>query len=129
MPLVSNRRAWPIESRCESTSAVANQSCQISAIRSTVGRLVLTMRSSHQSMSCPYASKGASGRPSPSTGSGPRKRSGPFGLVSERTAPRRLKRRASLRASPGLGPKPARHSSRAASRSPNFPWYTGTSAI
>ena len=42
---------------------VANQSCQISVIRSTSGREVRTILSSHQRWSSPNASFGASGRP------------------------------------------------------------------
>ena len=53
---------------------VANQSCQTSVMRSTSGASVRTMRSSHQQWSWPQASRGASGRPSSSTGAGPVRR-------------------------------------------------------
>ena len=50
---------------------VANQSCQISVIRSTSCWSDRTMRSSHQQWSWPQASAGASALPSSSAGSGP----------------------------------------------------------
>ena len=56
---------------------VANQSCQTSVIRSTSGRDVRTIRSSHQQWSWPHASAGASGRPLSSCGVGPTSFSGP----------------------------------------------------
>ena len=71
---------------------VANQSCQTSVIRSTSGRRVRTIRSSHQRWSWPQASAGASGWPS-TVGAGPSRRSGP-GRVSDRTAPPRPARQA-----------------------------------
>ena len=58
---------WLLTVNCD----VANQSCQISVIRSTNGWLPRTMRSSHQRWSCPIASLGASGLPLESCGSGP----------------------------------------------------------
>jgi hypothetical protein len=49
------RRFWAIISCWEPTPAfeVANQSCQLSVMRSTSGRLVRTIRSSHHRWSCP----------------------------------------------------------------------------
>ena len=56
---------WRIISRCEPTVSfeVANQSCQTSVIRSVSGRLVRTIRSSHQRWSWPNLSSGNSRRP------------------------------------------------------------------
>src|SRR4051794_36521837 len=93
-------------------------------MRSTRGRDVRTMRSSHQTWSWPHASYGASGRPFSSRGAGPTNCSRP-GFVSVATAPCRPSR-ASFSASPLRGPKPARQSSRSASAAPNFPRYAAS---
>src|SRR4051794_36780115 len=102
---------------------VANQSCQTSAMRSTSGRDVRTILSSHQQWSWPQASAGANGRPFESCGFGPTSFSAP-GFRSWWTAPSRPSF-ASAAASPGRGPKPARQSSLSACDAANFPRYTG----
>jgi hypothetical protein len=68
---------WRSISRWEPTPSfeVANQSCHTSVIRSTSGRFVRTIRSSHQRWSCPHWSAGASGRPFWSRGGLPTRRS------------------------------------------------------
>src|SRR5579864_7396794 len=113
-------------SRCEPTPLfdVANQSCQTSAMRSTSGRDVRTIRSSHQTWSWPHASYGASGRPFSSVGAWPTKCSRP-GLVSALTAPCSPSF-ASFSASPLRGPKPARQSSRSASATSKLPLYAAS---
>jgi hypothetical protein len=50
-PRRRNISIWAIARRGESTSVVANQSCQISAIRSSNGCVVRAIRSTHQSTS------------------------------------------------------------------------------
>ena len=64
---------WTSIHFCEPTPSieVANQSCQVSVIRSTSGWFVRTIRSSHQRWSWPQASRGASGAPSSSVGAFP----------------------------------------------------------
>ncbi len=117
---------WFSISRCDATPRfeVANQSCQTSAIRSTIGAVVRTIRSSQTRWSWPTASYGASARPFSSRGSGPISWYA-GGRVSEWTAwtsPLRV----SACASPTRAPKPARQRRRSACSSPNGPSYVGT---
>ena len=112
---------WSSISRCEPTPSfeVANQSCQTSVIRSTSGRDVRTIRSSHQRWSWPQASYGASGCPFSSCGAARRSCSRPGrrervdGAVEAEL--RELRRLAAR------GPKPARQSRRSAWAGPKCP--------
>ncbi len=93
---------------------VANQSCQIRAMRCTKGWSLRTMRSSQKRWSCPKRSSGSSGPAvAPAFGSAPVKVSAPGGEITASTAPSSpIAARAS--GQPGDGPKPARQSNRSA---------------
>ena len=100
---------------------VANQSCQISAMRCTKGWLVRTIRSSQNRWSWPNRSSGSSSAPPGLVrGSAPVKVSAPCGETSDSTAAS-TPIEASSSGQPGEGPKPARHSSRSAWARPKGP--------
>ena len=89
-------------------------------MRSTSGRDVRTIRSSHQQWSWPQASSGASGRPFESCGFGPDELLGP-GIEQRVDGAVQPELRERLRLARARGPKPARQSSRSACGAPNVP--------
>jgi hypothetical protein len=103
-----------------SSLVVANQSCQMSVMRSTSWRSVRTIRSSQEMCAWPHTFSGSSDPLAPSRGAAPVSVSVP-GRVKARTASR-VEAPVRRSTSPGRGPKPARHSSRSASPRESVPW-------